>query len=81
MSKRENCNRWLDEAQSLNSRVDKLSTDVDFLNNAYDARNNPGFIKHAYVLSFYHLLRFKSIDQTNTSQVKSFYKKAIKETI
>lgn len=62
LEEKENCSKWLEDAQSLSNSADKLQSDANFLNEVYNTRNRQGWLKHAFVLSFYHLLRFKKVD-------------------
>ena len=68
---KENCKYWL-------SIAEKLPVDEEL---KYDTVENEGWIKHAFILSFYFLIRFGSVDQTNAKAVQTFYHKAIHDTI
>lgn len=61
-----------------------MKSDANFLLDVYDTNEEIGWIKHAFVLSFYYLLRFCQIIDSKLDDVgtmQAFYKKALRETI
>ena len=81
LKEKENCRKWLEDAEELSKKADEQGSDIDFLDDKYDTRLRQGWLKHAFIISFYQLYRFTKIDQSNVDQVKGFYAKAVKEAV
>ena len=81
--KKFNCADLLTLAQNLSAKADKVANDSNFLDKHYScmagqqgAPNHVASLKHAFVLSFYFLLRSSTVHDLN-----HFYEKALLETI
>jgi hypothetical protein len=52
-------------AKKYSDLADKKKDDTNFLKNNYDACQSMGKFHHAFILSFYFLLRYKPQNQEN----------------
>ena len=54
------CKRALEEAKRLADKASDSAGEEFFLDNSYDCRERPTFVQHAFVLSYFFLLRAKA---------------------